>query len=79
MGSVIAREGVAWIRDHGFVERAMYADPLEIADQVRESRENRGAFFVIDCSFSETSVGDPGGRPDEKRRTKNPILSSFRG
>lgn len=31
------RGKIAWIRDYGVVESSMYVDPVEIADQVRES------------------------------------------
>ena len=30
---------IAWIRDYGVVESSMYADPLEIAEQVGEALE----------------------------------------
>ncbi len=31
------RGKIAWIRDYGVVESSMYAEPFEIAEQVRES------------------------------------------
>jgi len=34
------RGKIAWIRDYGVIESSMYADPVEIATQVRESLDN---------------------------------------
>ena len=31
------RGKIAWIRDYGVLEKSMYADPFEIANQVRDS------------------------------------------
>ena len=31
------RGKIAWIRDYGVVEKSMYVDPFEIANQVRDS------------------------------------------